>query len=74
MDLIDDERTRRAQHPSSAFAGEQNVKRFGRGDDNVGRLLNHGRAILRRRVAGAHQGADFCAAAAARFQDLLNPA
>src|SRR6185295_5364630 len=41
MNLIDDQRAHGAQDLSPTFAGEQDVKRFGRRDDDVRRLLSH---------------------------------
>jgi ATP-dependent helicase YprA (DUF1998 family) len=41
-----------------AVAGEQNIKRFGRGHHDVRGTAHHGLPDRRRGVPGAHQGAD----------------
>ena len=58
MDLVDDHRARRRQHLPPGFRSQQHVERFGRGDDDMRRRAAHAVALRRRRVAGAHPGAD----------------
>ncbi len=41
VDLVDDQRARRAQQVAAAVRGEQQVKRLGRGDQDVGRPPHH---------------------------------
>ena len=72
VDFVDDQRPHSAQHLSAAVARQQDVKRLGRGDDDVRRLLRHGRAILRGSIAGADQRANFDVRYARSFEVLLN--
>ena len=58
VDLVDDDRPRRPEHLAAGLAGEQDVERLGRGDDDVRRALAHARALGLWRVAGAHQRTD----------------
>ncbi len=58
MDLVDDDRPRRRQHFAAGFGTEQDVERLRRGHDDVRRKPAHALALARRRVAGAHPGAD----------------
>ena len=58
VNFVDDQRARRAQHSTAAFAGQQNIEGFRGGDDDVRRLLCHRGAIFGRRIAGAHQRAN----------------
>ena len=58
VDLVDDDGAHRAQHLAAALGGEQQVERLGRGDQDVRRLAQHGRALGRGRVAGADRGRD----------------
>src|SRR6185503_798060 len=51
MNLIEDERARRLQHPSSAFTCEKDVERFRSGDHDVRRPLDHRSALSGWRVA-----------------------
>src|SRR2546430_11191114 len=48
----------RSQHVARPLGREDEVQRFRRGDEDVGRPLHHLLALGRRRVAGADQGAD----------------
>ena len=59
MDLVDDDGARGAQHGAAAGAGEQQVKRFRRGDQDVRRPPGHRRARRRRRVSGPQAGPNF---------------
>ncbi len=54
VDLVDDHGPRARQHAASGFAREQQVKRFGRRHEDVGREPAHRRALGLRCVAGAH--------------------
>jgi hypothetical protein len=56
--LVDDYGAHGFQHAPAAVAGEQDVEGLGRGHQYMRRLPPHGFAGRRRRVAGAHQGAD----------------
>ena len=58
VDLVDDHGARRRQHLAAGFGAEQDVERFRRGHDDVRRGAPHALALRRRRVAGAHPGAD----------------
>ena len=58
MDLVDDHRARGREHLAARLAGEQDVQRLGRGDDDVRRAPAHLGALGLRRVAGAHRAAD----------------
>ena len=58
MNLVDDDRPRRRQHFAAGFGTEQDIERFRRGHDDVRRISAHALPLSRRRVAGAHPGAD----------------
>ncbi len=58
MDLVDDDRPRRRQHFAAGFGTDQDIERFRRGHDDVRRKSAHALPLSRRRVAGAHPGAD----------------
>src|SRR5262245_7761386 len=58
MDFIDDDGPRRPQHGSTGLRAQQHVKRLRGGDDNVRRPSRHAAAFTRRRIAGAHPGAN----------------
>ena len=58
VNLVDDHRPERAEHRASADAGEQDVQRFRRGDQDVRRLAQHPRPRRRTGVAGAHRHSD----------------
>ncbi len=58
MDLVDDHGPRRRQHFAAGFRTEQDVQRFRRRHDDVRRRPAHPLPFPRRRVAGAHPGAD----------------
>ena len=68
VDLVDDDRARRPQHLAARLAGQQDVERLGRGDDDVRRALAHARALGLRRVAGANERADLDVGQAERLQ------
>jgi len=57
VDLVHDDGAHGAQHVAGARAGEEEVERLGRGDQDVRRLLEHRGAGAGRGVAGAHRHA-----------------
>ena len=59
VDLVDDHRAGRREHLASGIGAEQHVERFRGRDDNMRRPAAHARALALRRVAGAHQRANF---------------
>src|SRR6516225_4885403 len=67
MDLVDDDRRGIAQQGAAALGGEQDVERFGRGDEDVRRVFDLQRALARRRVAAAYGDADVGQRGAARL-------
>ena len=68
VDLVDDHRAGRRQHRPAGFGAEQDVERFGGGDDDVRRGAAHLCALARRGVAGAHPGPDLDIGQALRLQ------
>ena len=58
VDFVDDHRAGGRQHLAARLGAQQDVKRFGRGDEDVRRAPAHPLALGRRRIAGAHPGAD----------------
>src|SRR4051794_19856188 len=58
VDFVDDDGARGAQHLAAALRGQQQVERFGRGDQDVRRLAQHGRALGRGRITGPHRRRD----------------
>ena len=58
VNLIHDHGLHRAQHLAAAPGGEQYVKRFRRGHQDMRRLAEHRRPVALRRVARANQHAD----------------
>ena len=58
VDLVHDHGAGAGEHGASALAGEEDVERFRRGHQDVGRLPAHGLARCARGVAGAHHGPD----------------
>jgi hypothetical protein len=59
VDFVDDYRARARQHRATGFGTKQDVQRFRGRDDDVWRLPAHAVAFGLRRVAGAHDRADF---------------
>ena len=59
MNFVDDDRLDGFENFAAFRGGEKNVKRFGRGDEDVGRALEHFAALVHQRVAGADGGANF---------------
>ena len=72
VDFIDDHGPGRCQDGTAGVRGQQNVKQFRRGDENVRRAPAHLCALALRRVAGAHQGADFDIGQATLAQGLAD--
>ena len=66
MDFVDDDRAGARQHGAPGFRAEQNVERLRRRHQDMRRAPAHLVALGRRRVAGAHPGADFDVAQARR--------
>ena len=58
VDLVDDHRTRRRQHFAAGLGAEQDVERLRCCYDDMRRRAPHALTLARRRVAGAHPGAD----------------
>ena len=58
VDLIHDHRARAREHLPAGLRSHEDVERLGRGHHDVRRPATHGRALVLRRVAGAHEGAD----------------
>ena len=59
VNLVEDQRVDAFQPAPSAAGGEQDVQRFGGGDEDVRRLLRHLLALCLRRIPGAQPDADF---------------
>ena len=72
VDLVDDDRAHRAQHVTTALRSEQQIQRFGGGDQNVRRRFQHRRAFGSRRVAGAYRGRDARRTQPALFGETAN--
>src|SRR6202030_2317114 len=58
VNFIDDHSLDGFQNLATFRGGEQNVERFGRGDEDVRRTLEHFAALVHQRVASAHGGAN----------------
>ena len=58
VDLVDDHRPHVAQRAPARLRRQQDEQRFGRGDQHVRRAAGRCAPLARRRVAGAHGGAD----------------
>lgn len=58
MDLVDDHAAHPGKHLPARLRAEQDVQRFGRGDQDVRRALAHRSAFDLRRIAGAHRATD----------------
>jgi hypothetical protein len=58
VDLIDNHRPRRREHGPAGLGAQQDVQRLRRGDHDMRRPAAHAIALARRRIAGAHPGAD----------------
>jgi hypothetical protein len=58
VDLVDDDGADVAEVLARFGRGEQEVEGLGRGDEDVGRVAQHARALAGEGVAGADAGAD----------------
>ncbi len=72
MNFIDDDGVDAAEMLAAFERGEQDVERFGSGDENVWRALEHGAALGGWGVSGADGGADGRAEVAAFEGELLD--
>ena len=72
VNFVHDDRLDGAQNFAALRGREQNVERFGRGDENVRRAIEHRAAFVHQRVAGAHGGADLRHQVAALARQLQN--
>ena len=59
MDFIDDDGPDRLQKSAALLCRQEDVERLRRGDENMGRPLEHLLALRHRRVAGADQYTEF---------------
>ena len=57
VNLIQDQRARRAQHPPARFGSEQQIQRLWRRNEDVRRLFNQRLTLRGTRIASAHFGA-----------------
>src|SRR4029077_14636828 len=57
MNLVQNERSRRAQHPPARFGSEQQIQRLWRRNEDVRRLFNQRLTLRGSRIASAHLGA-----------------
>jgi hypothetical protein len=58
VDFVDDHRAHGLEDLPGTRAGEHEIQRFGRGDQDIGRPRQHRLALTLRRIAGANQHAD----------------
>ena len=58
VDFVHDDGAHGAEHLARLGAGEQQVERFRRGDEDVRRLAQHRRPVALWGIAGAHRHAD----------------
>ena len=58
VDFVHDNCARGRQHGTARNGAEKDVKRFRRGDEDMGRAAAHALAFAGGRIAGAHPGAD----------------
>ena len=72
VDLVDDDGADAAEVFAGLAGGEEDVEGFGRGDEDVRRVAEHGGALFGEGVAGADAGADFGAEIAACEGELLD--
>ena len=73
VDFVHDDRFDRPQDFAASRRRQQDVQGFRGGDQNVGRMRQHGAAFVRERVPGAHSRANFRhqhAALAGELQDF----
>ena len=74
MDLVDDDRPRPGEGVPAGLARQEDVERFGGGDEDVGRLPGHRLARGGRSVAGAHHRPDRDRGLAQVLRPLRDPA
>ncbi len=72
VDFVDDDGADAAEVFARFACGEEDVEGFGRGDEDVRRVAEHGGALFGEGVAGADAGADLGAEIAARQGELLD--
>jgi hypothetical protein len=72
MDLVDDDRANATEVFPALAGGEEDVERFGGGDEDVWRVAEHGGTLFGEGVAGADAGADLRAEVAALECQLLD--
>ena len=72
VDFVDNDGVNGLEHFAASLGSEENVKRFGRGDEDVGRMLKHGAALVHEGVAGTDGGTDFRHEEAAFESQALN--
>ncbi len=72
VNFVHDDGFDRCKHFAASRRGQQDVERFWSGDQNVRRTRQHGSALMRERVAGAHGGANFRHEHAALSGELQN--
>ena len=65
VDFVDDDGADAAEVFARFAGGEEDVEGFGRGDEDVGRVAQHGGTLFGEGVAGADAGADLGAEVAA---------
>ena len=65
VDFVDDDGADAAEMFAGFAGGEEDVEGLGRGDEDVGRVAEHGGTLFGEGVAGADGGADFGAKIAA---------
>ena len=58
VNLIHDDGARGFQHLAASLGRQEDVERFGRGDEDVGAFFEHEPAFSRRGIAGAHRHAN----------------
>ena len=73
MNFIDDHRANGAKHCATSFGGQQQVKRFGCGDENMRGCTKHRRALALGRVASANGSGDPRRVESHLLGNLANP-
>src|ERR1044071_5776496 len=72
VNFVENEGSRSLQHASTAIAGQQDVKRLRRGDDDVRWALRHRSTFRSGCVAGANESSNIYFRQTERFQLFLN--
>ena len=72
VDFVDDDGADVAEVLAGFSGGEEDVERFRRGDEDVGRVAEHGGAVFGEGVSGADAGANFGGEVAAFEGELLD--